>query len=335
MFVKVAWLTLVSSIFEKRVEIKPYEYPIAMKFVDAINNSYWLHSEWSYHADVQDFNVKLNDVEKSAIKNTLLAIAQIEVSVKTFWGKISDIFPKPEFAAVGFTFAESEVRHERSYSHLLEVLQLNGDFKKLVEEPVIQGRIDYLTKYLKNASSNNKEMYTLTLALFSLFIENVSLFTQFSIIKSFNKHKNMLKDVDNVVQATQKEEQLHALFGAYLLNEIKEQFPEWFNEEFYAKIKRACKKAYKAELEVIKWIFKEGELDFLPINALDEFLKHRFNETLAMIDMEPVFEVKQDKLQTLDWFIAELVLQVQPDFFYKKSNNYAKNMQSVTANDLF
>ena len=324
-----------SSIFEKRIEIKPYEYPTAMGFVDAINNSYWLHSEWNYHSDIQDFNVKLDRIEKSAIKNTLLAIAQIEVSVKTFWGRIGDIFPKPEFASVGYTFAESEVRHERAYSNLLEVLNLNGDFKELIEVPEIQGRIEYLTKYLKNASSNNKEMYTLTLALFSLFVENVSLFTQFSIVKSFNKHKNMLKDVDNVVQATQKEEQLHAMFGAYLLNEIKDQFPEWFNEEFYAKIKRACKKAYKAELEIVKWIFKEGELEYLPISCLDEFLKYRFNETLAMIKMEPVFEVKEDKLKSLDWFIEELVLQTQPDFFYKKSNNYSKNMQAVTSNDLF
>ena len=109
----------------------------------------------------------------------------------------------------------------------------------------------------------------------------------------------MLKDVDNVVQATQKEEQLHAMFGAYLINLVKDEFPEWFNEEFYDKIRRASKKAYKAELEIVKWIFKEGELDFLSVESLDEFLKYRFNETLGMIGMEPIFEVDEIKLKDL------------------------------------
>ncbi len=323
------------SIFDKRTNIKPYEYPTAIQFIDAINSSYWLHGEWNYLADVQDFNVRLTEVEKNAIKNTLLAIAQIEVSVKTFWGKIGDIFPKSEFYGVGFTFAESEVRHERAYSHLLEVLSLNDDFEELVENPTIQGRIEYLSKYLRNASDNNREMYTLTLTLFSLFIENVSLFSQFAIIKSFNKNKNLLKDIENVVQATQKEEQLHAMFGAYLITEIKKEQPGWFDEDFYKKIERACKKAYVAELEIIKWIFEQGELDFLSVETLDEFIKQRFNESLDMIGAPPVFEINKEKLKPLQWFMDEMVLETQIDFFNKKSTAYSKRTQPVTADDLF
>ena len=39
--------------------------------------------------------------------------------------------PKPEIGAVGFTFAESEVRHMDAYSHLLEILGLNNEFQKI------------------------------------------------------------------------------------------------------------------------------------------------------------------------------------------------------------
>ena len=41
--------------------------------------------------------------------------------------------PKPEIGAVGFTFAESEVRHMDAYAHLLEILGLNEEFKKIKE----------------------------------------------------------------------------------------------------------------------------------------------------------------------------------------------------------
>src|SRR5690606_23627841 len=183
--------------------------------------------------------------EQSAIKNTLLAIAQIEVAVKKFWAKLPDVLDKPEFGDVGYTFAESEVRHKRAYKHLLTKMGLDAEFANIMDIPAMQGRIDYLTKYLKGASDNAKEAYTLTLTLFSLFIEGVSLFSQFLIIKSFSQHKNMLKDVNNVVQATQKEEQIHMLFEAYIIKEIKKEFPEWFNEDFYKKYIELVKKLMK------------------------------------------------------------------------------------------
>ena len=179
------------SIFDKRVAFKPFEYPDILEYKNAINHSYWLVSEWNFISDIHDFKVKLDSVQRSIIKNAMLAISQIEVSVKKFWTKLGDRFPKAEFEQVGVTFGESEVRHSDAYSHLLQVLGLNNDFTELLENQWIQGRVDYLTKYLKGASDNSNENYTLTLTLFSIFIENVSLFSQFLVIKSFNKHMNV------------------------------------------------------------------------------------------------------------------------------------------------
>jgi ribonucleoside-diphosphate reductase beta chain len=284
------------NIFEKRVAFKPFEYPEVTKYKDSINHSYWLVSEWSFISDIHDFNITLTEVEKNAVKNSLLAISQIEVSVKRFWTKLGDRFPKPEFEQVGVTFGESEVRHADAYSHLLQVLGLNDDFTQLLQNPVIQGRVDYLTKYLKGASDNSNENYTLTLTLFSIFIENVSLFSQFLIIKSFNKYMNILKDIDNVVQATQKEETIHAMLGAELIKYIREENPEWFNEEFYEKLNRACKKAYEAECKIIDWIFEKGELSFLSKDVVKEFIKNRFNESLEMLGADKVYEVDQKML---------------------------------------
>jgi ribonucleoside-diphosphate reductase beta chain len=224
------------SVFERRVAFKPFEYPELVHYKEAINHSYWLVSEWNFNADTQDFNVKLNDIERSVVKNTLLAISQIEVSVKKFWTKLGERFPKPEFDQIGVTCGESEVRHADAYSHLLEVLGLNNDFASLLTVPAIQGRVDYLNKYLAGVNDKNNQEYTSILTLFSIFIENVSLFSQFAVIKSFNKYMNVLKDIDNVVQATQKEELIHALLGVYIIKQIQNENPKWFDNEFYDKI---------------------------------------------------------------------------------------------------
>lgn len=349
------------SIFDKRVAFKPFEYPEVTEYKDAINHSFWLVSEWNFLSDIHDFNVKLNDVERNVIKNAMLAISQIEVSVKKFWTKLGDQFPKAEFEQVGATFGESEVRHADAYSHLLEVLGLNNEFDQLLQNPVIQGRVDYLTKYIKadnrkirwrNPSwlgrvkefffpwtrkykTGSNESYTLTLALFSIFIENVSLFSQFLVIKSFNKYMNALKDIDNVVQATQKEELIHALFGVYVIKQIQQEFPDWFNEDFYSNLYRACMKAYEAEGNIIDWIFEKGDLPFLSKDVVKEFVKNRFNESLEMIGGAKVFEVDQTKLAAVQWFNDEIYAEVNTDFFHKKPVTYSKKVKSIRAEDLF
>lgn len=73
------------DIFKKRITLKPHEYPELLEYVDAIRHSYWIHTEFNYTSDVQDFKVNVSEAERNALKNTMLAIAQIEVSVKTFW----------------------------------------------------------------------------------------------------------------------------------------------------------------------------------------------------------------------------------------------------------
>lgn len=322
------------GIFDKRVSFKPFEYPDVMDFKDAIRQSYWIHSEWNFTSDIHDFHL-LPEKEKNVAKNAMLAISQIEISVKKFWGNLGNRFPKAEFDQVGITFAESEVRHADAYSHLLEVLGLNQDFEILLQNPVIQGRVDYLTKYLRGAADNSDQNYMLTLTLFSIFIENVSLFSQFLILKSFNKYKNILKDVDNVVQATLKEEELHALFGVHIINYIKKESPEWFNEDFSNKIKRACKKAYDSEVNIINWIFEDGDLPFLKRETVIEFTKDRFNKSLELLGMEQVFEINTEELEKIKWFHEELKTEVSTDFFYKRPVTYSKKIQSITGEDLF
>lgn len=323
------------NIFERRINLKPYEYPELNEYVDAIRHSYWIHTEFNFTSDIQDFKSRLTPTEKSAIKNTLLAISQIEVAVKNFWGDLHQKMPKPEIGAVGATFAESEVRHHDAYSHLIEILGLNEEFNNLKKNPSIMKRVHYLEKSLTNSKSNNNKDYTEAILLFSLFIEHVSLFSQFLIIMAFNKHKNMLKGVSNAVEATSKEEQIHGDFGIDLLKIIKQENPDWFTEDFTQMIQLICAEAYQAETGIVNWIFENGELDFLPVDVINEFIKNRFNKSLESIDISPIFKTDEKLLNQTEWFDDEIIGTKHGDFFVKRSINYSKRTRSITKDDLF
>ena len=323
------------SVFEKRIALKPYEYPELYQYVPAIRHSYWIHSEFNFTSDIQDFKTRLSNIEKSAIKNAMLAISQFEVAVKSFWGDIYHKIPKPEIGAVGATFAESEVRHTDAYSHLLEILGLNNEFKSLKKNPVIMKRVRYLDSSLNSAKSESKREYAESILLFSLFIEHVSLFSQFLIIMAFNKHKNMLKGISNVVEATSKEEQIHGDFGIDLIKIIKTENPEWFDSTYENKIQTMCLDAYGAESAIIDWIYEKGELDFLPKAQVKEFIKDRFNRSLESIGVGQVFTTDDELLSKTEWFNDEIIGTKHGDFFVKRSINYSKRTQSITAQDLF
>ena len=323
------------NIFKKRVNLKPYEYPELVEYVDAIRHSYWVHTEFNFTSDVQDFKVHLNDAEKTAVERAMLAISQIEIAVKNFWGDIYKKMPKPEIGAVGATFAESEVRHADAYSNLIQVLGLNAEFENLMEVPAIRRRIKYLEKSISGARSIENRDYFESVILFSMFIENVSLFSQFLVIMSFNKHKNVLKGMSNAVEATSKEENIHAEFGFDLVNTIKAENPDWWTDELVEDIIDATLDAYDAEAEIVEWMFEKGDLEFLTKAQTLEFIKDRFNRSLKSIGIDGVFTIDEKLLETTEWFDDEILTTKHTDFFNKRSINYSKKQKSITSDDLF
>ena len=323
------------NIFMKRTNLKPYEYPALLEYVDAIRHSYWVHTEFNFTSDIQDFMVHLDEKEKTAVQRAMLAISQIEIAVKTFWGDIYKRLPKPDIGSVGATFAESEVRHADAYSHLLQLLGFNNEFENLLEVPAIRRRIKYLEKSISNSKAVENQDYFESVVLFSMFVENVSLFSQFLVIMSFNKHKNVLKGISNAVEATSKEENIHAEFGFDLVNLIKKENPKWWTPELIEDLIVATKEAFEAESEIVEWIFEKGDLDFLTKAQTIEFIKHRFNISLNSINIDNVFQVNENLLLTTEWFDDEILTTKHTDFFNKRSINYSKKSKSITLNDLF
>ncbi|QQV88523.1 ribonucleotide reductase of class Ia (aerobic) beta subunit [Staphylococcus phage ZCSS1] len=323
------------DIFKARKELKPYEYPELLEYVRAIQNSYWVHTEFNYTSDIQDYMQNVKPHERTAIKNAMLAIAQVEVSVKTFWGDLYHRMPKWETGAVGATFSESEVRHADAYSHLIELLGLNDEFKNIDNIPALKERVDELSMHIKLSKSEEDKDYVLSVLLFSLFIEHVSLFSQFLIMMSFNKHKNLFRGLSNAIEATSKEEQIHGLFGIELINIIREEHPEWFDEEMEKAVYEACKHSLEAEIKVIDWLYEDGELEFLPKKVVQEFIKNRLNNSLEAVGYEKLFEIDEELIEETAWFDDEVISTKLTDFLSKRSVNYTKFTNSVTEDTLF
>lgn len=323
------------GLFDKRVNYKPFEYPEVLQFTEAINKSFWVHSEVDFTADVQDFHSHLTPIERNAVKRSLLAIAQIEVAVKSFWGNLYHHFPKPEINGLGSTFAENEFRHSEAYSRLVEVLGYNDEFQRLIEVPVIKARIDYLSRALSTTRSQDKREYAFALILFTILIENVSLFSQFAIILAFPRFRGWMKNVSNIIAWTSIDEQIHANAGIYLINKIREEYPELLDDATIENITAMVKESVEVEERILDWIFEQGELEIIKKKDLINFIKFRVDESLQKINIPVQFHISSEEYQPMRWFEEEVFANSLDDFFAKRPVDYTKHDKSITANDLF
>ena len=325
-----------NSIFEKRLSYKPFDYSeITDPLINAMWASHWTHNEFNFKADVQDYHTSLTEEERGVIKRAILLISQVEVSVKSYWSNIGKHLPKPEIADMGAVFGGVEVIHSRAYSEILTKLGLEDEFTTLLDNEAVMNRVSYLNKYVDRVYEDDRKQFLYSLILFTLFTENVSLFSQFYTILGFNRFQAVLKDTANVVQYTSKEENLHAEGGMALINQIRAEHPELFDADLESRIWEEAQVALDAEAGLVKWILQGFENQFLSEDILNNYLKSRVNESLRRIGFGFEFPIVKSVVEITEWMDEEVFASALSDFFHKKPIDYAKSTKSFTAEELF
>ena len=287
------------GIFDKRLNYKPFEYPEILQFVDSMNQTFWVHKEVEFTADIQDFKSNLSEKEKEVVKRSLLSIAQVEVAVKTFWGDLYKYLPKPEFNGLGATFSESEFRHSEAYSRLLEVLGYNNEFEGLMEVPIFKKKLELFEKHFGKDIS-----FVQKLLFFVIVIENTSLFSQFANILSFTRFKGYMKNTANIIAWTSVDEQTHANAGVYILNKIFEEYPE----ERYSQehLEEVIKDYVAYESELLDWIYEKGQLSFYTKEDMLNFMKYRVDTAITHLNYNKIYNITGEQI-----FLQKDLLPIQ------------------------
>jgi len=322
-------------IFEEQISRKPDRYPWTQDFIEAMHNGFWTDKEFSFSSDVQDFKVSLTEQEREIIVRALAMIGQLEISVKKFWAKLGDNLPHPSINDMGYVMANTEVIHGDAYERLLEILGINDAFEKILELDIVKGRVNYLRKHLHKFHSDNKRQFIYSLILFTLFVENIALFSQFYTISWFGRYKNVLKDTNKQVEYTSREENLHAMIGMKIINVIRKEHPELFDDELKEKIAHEAKDALKHEMQIIEWIVNGYGAEKLNSPLLKEFVKDRINDSLKQIGFDEIFEVDKEMLSKTMWFQEQVLGNNSSDFFHSRPVEYSKKSKSFAAEDLF
>lgn len=324
------------GIFDKRVNYKPFEYHVD-HFIAAIDKTYWVPTEVTWEGVKQEFNTMLTPYKQEVFKRTTLAISQVEVAVKAFWGELHNYLPKPEFNNLGASFANNERSHSDTYAMSLEMLDLLDEFEKLLEIPAFKRKYEMITEYM----SKENKTFIERLLFFTLVIENSSLFSQFAIALSFFRFDGAMTNLSNMIGYSAQDEQVHSQAGIYILNQIKAEGHDIFPYD----VEKAVKEYIEVEAEVLDWIFGGQDLVFtdpqgkvtatLTKDLLLNYLKSRLDTALVQIGHPKVFNIDPKLIEDMFWFEEEVHANALDDFFKKRPVDYTKHDKSFSADDLF
>lgn len=318
----------------KKTHDRPFRYPEAIKLMEQIQDIYWRHTELSFASDKQDVDTMEHHMKEGVLRN-MLAISTIEVAVKSFWGQLGSHFGPLEWDMLGQVASESEVRHYLSYSHLLGILGLEKRFEEIREIPAFKGRYSYLDKYLKLSPNNsNPRKYIIKLILFSCLMEHTSLFGQFVPLMYYFKKWGKMKDIKNIIEWTAIDESTHFQIGVTIVNILREEHPEYFDEELNEMVRKACVKSIRYEKDVLDWVWENGELEGLTKDNILSFMKNQVNTSMIQMGFEPCFEEVGD-LEPTNFFFEEVYGDKNTDFFAMRPTDYTVGDTTITADDLF
>jgi ribonucleoside-diphosphate reductase beta chain len=144
-----------------------------------------------------------------------------------------------------------------------------------------------------------------------------------------------MKDTDQQVKYTRNEETIHALVGIKLINTIREEHPELFDEELEERIRAEAIEASHAESKIIDWMINGINEPGLTAPVVKEMLKKRLNNSLEQIFIKPVFEIDESLIAPTMWFEEELHGNNMTDFFFSRPTEYSKKNQCFDEDNLF
>lgn len=316
------------GLLDYRQAYKPFEYPELDVYVHGIRSTYWIHDEVDFSRDLHEFKTELSEVEKYIIGTILKTFAQTEVHVADeFWSELYNYMPKPEIFRLCSTFAENEMRHADAYDKLNEILGLT-DYASFLQDEVAAKRLDNLMKIRRDHSGKPsiKDLCR-TLAVFGGFTENVNLFSQFAILRSFSSNgRNLLTNIGNIIDWSQQDEKTHAQAALVLFNILVKENPQIWDDEFKSEIYTAAHVTLDIEKNLIDQIFEQGELPNLSKAQLINFMKARINQSLISMKLKGVFNIDEELLKEMSWFEDEFGALAHTDFFAKRVTEYTRSL---------
>lgn len=330
------------KILESRKFFKPFDYPWAYDFWEQHEAMHWLPKDVPMSGDVEDWNNKITDGEKSLLTNLFTFFTQADVDVAN--GYNTRFLPyfahKPELAMMMDSFAAREAVHIGAYSHLIETVGMPQEiYKEFTDFKEMLDKHEYVSDF---GMETHPEALK-SLAVYSAFTEGMQLFASFIVLLNFARF-NKMKNMKTIIAWSIRDESLH-------VDAMTTLFREYYNDYVYSTnnisestrmqteivddVREIAYQMVTLEDNFIDLIFNTaGTIEGLTPDEVKSYIRYIANIRWQQLGFNGVLFESQAKTNPLPWVDEMLSAPEHSNFFEAKSTQYAKAMTKGTMEDV-
>ncbi len=308
------------SLFEDRIEFRPYKFPKAELYTDLQRKNFWDAKKIIIKGDIQEYKTTFNAGTQHAITTCLKLFTHYEVGVGDFWSEVVYKWYKPhELQMMSAMFASMELAvHAVFYDRLNSEMGLSNKefYLSFLEDPNMTARMEVIKKYLDPKTHDD---LVLAMAVFT-FIEGVVLYSSFAFLMSFQSNgMNKLSNVVTGLRYSTRDEFLHAEATSWLFNDTIAELG-LDRSLFELQIKIVAKTLVEQEDLIVDEMFRLGGIKHISADQLKTFVRSRANKKLEDMGYKPMFEIGENPVA--EWFYDMINAQELTDFFHNESTSY-------------
>lgn len=308
-------------------QILPHVNKWAWDLYRAGKNNNWTPEEIPMTKDIQNWRGDgvLSDDERLVIKRCLGFFAGSESLVGNNLFTMFKYVTDPECRQYMARQMYEECLHNDTIVYICDSLDLdiNEVYEAYESVPSIKAKDDFLMTITKDLAANPVDPSTpegvreIIKAAFIYWIvcEGTFFFSGFAMLLSMSEK---IPGVSEQIQYTLRDESIHIKFGTTLLNKIKEQHADVWNEELENELTGYLQDAVKLEIEYAKNVLPRGILG-LNADMFVQYMQFIANRRLEALGMK--FRYDSDKNPFP--FLSETIdLDKQKNFFETKVTAY-------------
>lgn len=303
-----------------------YLYPEANEIREAQQDISWTAQEIPLEKDIQDYRHNMSVAQFDATSLILQTFVEIEQKVGEVWEQIASWYPHSEIDGCCIEIARMEKAvHAFFYQKMSDTLNIAPEDIAHNQETihVLKSKLTLLESITTDLAADKP----LALATVSL-IEQVLLFSNFAVLKSFQANgNNLITNTITGVDFVISDEQIHGIFASYLHNTHLSEYEQHigpYPESHRANIIAVAEEIIAHEDAILDYMFHGDEpMNDITTAQVKLFTRSRANQVLTDLNLEPHFPVTANPVA--DWFYKGASAITLHDFFVSGTSQYRRS----------
>lgn len=311
-------------------QLVPFKYEWAWtKYLDGCAN-HWMPQEINMTQDIALWrsNDGLSEDERKIVMRNLGFFSTADSLVaNNLVLSVYRLVTNPECRQYLLRQAFEEAIHTHAYQYCIESLGMDeGEiFNMYREVPAVAKKAAWALKYtqaignpqFQTGTTENDQELLQNLIAFYCVLEGLFFYCGFSQILSMGR-RNKMTGVAEQFQYILRDESMHVNFGVDVINQIKNENPQLWTEEFQAKITQMILEGLALEIEYARDTMPRGVLG-MNAQMMEDYLKFITNRRLTQIGLSEQFPGVENPFP---WMSEIMDLRKEKNFFETRVTEY-------------